>query len=122
MAAGNEGEAATTHTEQTSLLNERNNGISNEIIANGSQSINSHASISKNGNLVAAIDEESGEVGVEELEDNSLFEGRPDVNMRFLFPAVALGVSNSAPLLSFDTFLLLNEGLSSDNKVVYRYY
>ncbi len=40
------------------------------------------------------VDEEAGEV---EAQENPLYEGKPDVNMMLLFPAVALGVSYFLP-------------------------
>ncbi|KAH6719868.1 major facilitator superfamily domain-containing protein [Leptodontidium sp. MPI-SDFR-AT-0119] len=103
MAPSNDG----VPTERTSLLskssksNSNNNGkaidsySSDEITA--SESYNSigdeNGSILKGGDE-NVVDEETGEI--EEEDDNPLFEGNPDVNMRLLFPAVALGILLSA--------------------------
>lgn len=84
-------------TERTSLLSKNSNGnrkpidvsSSDEITADGSQSSDGHESIFKGGDG-DVVDEETGEV---EEDDNPLFEGNPDINMKLLFPAVALGVS-----------------------------
>lgn len=102
MAPSNDG----VPTERTSLLskssksnsNSNNNGkaidsySSDEITASESYSSigDENGSILKGGDE-NVVDEETGEI--EEEDDNPLFEGNPDVNMRLLFPAVALGVS-----------------------------
>ncbi|KAK0129616.1 hypothetical protein ONS96_000180 [Cadophora gregata f. sp. sojae] len=88
-------------TERTSLL--RGNGHNNKsksssvtskdsIDADKSRSSNVNGNISKNGDD-DAVDEEMGEA---EEDDNPLFVGNPDINMKLLFPAVALGILLSA--------------------------
>ncbi|KAH7360676.1 putative transporter [Rhexocercosporidium sp. MPI-PUGE-AT-0058] len=89
-------------TERTSLLSKTSNfktndsSSSDEITTDESRS--SSSSSNENGSILKSgdenvVDEEAGEV---EEDDNPLFEGNPDINMRFLFPAVALGILLSA--------------------------
>lgn len=84
---------ASEPTERTSLLSKDipkqiGPSLSDTITASDSN-VNGYGSVFKSGDE-DAVDEETGEV---EEQVNPLYEGRPDVNMGLLFPAVALGVS-----------------------------
>ena len=100
MAPSNDGN--TEPTERTSLLRDESSGSKlkysapdNGITTSDRSSSNGHGTVIKNGDN-NAIDEEIGEVE----EDNSpLFDGNPDINMRLLFPAVALGVRGTVLFL-----------------------
>ncbi|KAG4435853.1 hypothetical protein IFR05_008679 [Cadophora sp. M221] len=99
MAPSNDG----VPTERTSLLSKSRNINSKAIDSYSSDEITTDESHSRNGDDNGSIfksgdenvrDEEAGQVVQDD--DNPLFEGNPDVNMRLLFPAVALGILLSA--------------------------